>query len=170
MGSVVVGVDGSEHSVAALRLALLEARCRSSDLHVVYVYEPVRGSHAAAAASAVVGEAWSGRDTAAEVLESAHRRDANERAESQRHAEGWLRQFVHGHDLDLAGVDLQLSAVEAEHPAGALVRLARTADLLVVGSRGLGGFAGVLLGSISQHCVRHATCPVLVVRSSAATA
>lgn len=53
-----------------------------------------------------------------------------------------------------------------EHPSAALLRLAHGADLLVVGSRGLGGFAGVLMGSVSLQCVHHAPCPVLVVRPS----
>ena len=50
------------------------------------------------------------------------------------------------------------------HPADVLVRTATGADLLVVGSRGHGGFAGMLLGSVSSHAVHHAVCPVLVVR------
>ena len=50
------------------------------------------------------------------------------------------------------------------HAADVLVRAAEGADLLVVGSRGHGGFAGMLLGSISQHCVQHAPCPVLILR------
>ncbi|HEX6256034.1 MAG TPA: universal stress protein [Euzebyales bacterium] len=162
--SVILGVDGSQHSVAALQLAVTEARCRSVDLHVVYVYEPARTSHAAAAASVMAGDMWTAQDTAGTVLESAQRRDAADRAEAQRHAEGWLRQFMHRQDIDLSGADVRLSAVGGEHPAAALVRLSHDADLLVVGSRGLGGFKGVLLGSISQHCVRHATCPVLVAR------
>jgi nucleotide-binding universal stress UspA family protein len=45
-----------------------------------------------------------------------------------------------------------------------LLRAAEGADLLVVGSRGHGAFAGMLLGSVSQHCVHHASCPVVVVR------
>ncbi|MFE1585292.1 universal stress protein [Streptomyces sp. NPDC058737] len=49
-------------------------------------------------------------------------------------------------------------------PAGVLLHAAEGAALLVVGSRGLGGFAGLLLGSVAQHCVQHAPCPVLVVR------
>jgi nucleotide-binding universal stress UspA family protein len=49
-------------------------------------------------------------------------------------------------------------------PARTLLDEARGADLLVVGSRGRGGFAGLLLGSVSQHCVHHAPCPVVVVR------
>jgi nucleotide-binding universal stress UspA family protein len=50
------------------------------------------------------------------------------------------------------------------HPAQVLLDAANRADLLVVGSRGHGAFAGALLGSVSQHCVRHARCPVLIVR------
>jgi nucleotide-binding universal stress UspA family protein len=51
------------------------------------------------------------------------------------------------------------------HPAQALIDAANGADLLVVGSRGHGTFAEALLGSVSQHCVHHAPCPVLIVRS-----
>ncbi len=49
-------------------------------------------------------------------------------------------------------------------PAPALIAAAKGADLLVVGSRGLGGFEGLLLGSVSQYCTRHAHCSVVVVR------
>ena len=50
------------------------------------------------------------------------------------------------------------------HPAQLLVTAAEGADLVVVGSRGHGGFVGMLLGSVSQHVAAHAPCPVLVVR------
>ncbi len=50
------------------------------------------------------------------------------------------------------------------HPAEALVEASRHADLLVVGSRGHGTVSGMLLGSVSQHCATHAACPVLIYR------
>lgn len=50
------------------------------------------------------------------------------------------------------------------HPAEILLALSRDARMLVVGSRGLGGFRSLLLGSVSEQCVRHAECPVLIVR------
>ena len=49
------------------------------------------------------------------------------------------------------------------HPAGILIEASAQADLLVVGSRGHGGFVGALLGSVSHRCVAHALCPVVVV-------
>jgi nucleotide-binding universal stress UspA family protein len=60
-------------------------------------------------------------------------------------------------------VEVKPSVVEG-HPVPALLNAAKEASLLVVGSRGHGAFTGILLGSVSQHCVTHATCPVTVVR------
>jgi nucleotide-binding universal stress UspA family protein len=62
----------------------------------------------------------------------------------------------------LEGVDAEPVLVE-DAPARALVRAASDADLLVVGSRGRGGFKGVLLGSVSQQCARQAPCPLVIV-------
>lgn len=52
------------------------------------------------------------------------------------------------------------------HPAQGLVEASSSADLLIVGSRGHGAFVGMVLGSVSTHCVRHAKCPVLVIHDS----
>jgi nucleotide-binding universal stress UspA family protein len=56
------------------------------------------------------------------------------------------------------------STIIRGHPAPALIEASRGADLLVLGSRGHGEFVGMLLGSVSEHCVAHAHCPVLVIR------
>ena len=63
-------------------------------------------------------------------------------------------------------VAVSYRAVHAS-PAKSLTALSRDARILVVGSRGRGGLTGMLLGSVSEQCVRHATCPVLVVRQRA---
>jgi nucleotide-binding universal stress UspA family protein len=62
-------------------------------------------------------------------------------------------------------VEVLPTVVEERHPADALVELASDADLLVVGSRGRGGFQELMLGSVSHASVMHATCPVVVVPS-----
>ena len=59
--------------------------------------------------------------------------------------------------------------VERERPSAALLRHAENARLVVVGTRGRGGFRGLLLGSTSQHLLHHAPCPVAVVRTDART-
>lgn len=64
------------------------------------------------------------------------------------------------------GIPVVTQVVEG-HPAQVLIAMCQAADLLVVGSHGHGWFDGMLLGSVSQHCVQHACCPVLVVRPRA---
>jgi nucleotide-binding universal stress UspA family protein len=61
-------------------------------------------------------------------------------------------------------VDVRTSVEEGKNPAKVLIERSKEADLLVVGDRGRGGFVGMLLGSVSQHLVAHAQCPVVVVR------
>lgn len=62
-------------------------------------------------------------------------------------------------------VEVQTQVIEG-HAAPVLIAAARDAQLLVVGSRGHGAFAGMLLGSVSEHCTSHSPCPVVVVRHS----
>jgi len=58
------------------------------------------------------------------------------------------------------------SVVTEGQPAGVLIAAGAGAEMLVVGSRGRGGFSGLLLGSVSTHCAEHARCPVVVVHSA----
>jgi nucleotide-binding universal stress UspA family protein len=74
-----------------------------------------------------------------------------------------LRESVDRVRSDYPAVKVETAVVEGP-PARVLVDLSADADLLVVGSRGRGGFSGLLLGSVSQQCVDHAHCPVTVVR------
>ncbi|MEV2226033.1 universal stress protein [Nocardia vinacea] len=64
--------------------------------------------------------------------------------------------------IDTSGIDIT-PTVEQGAPARVLIDTAANAELLVVGSRGLGGFRGLLLGSVSQQCAQGATCPVVIV-------
>jgi len=67
---------------------------------------------------------------------------------------------------DPGGIEIEPRVVE-DHPANTLVDLSAGEELLVVGSRGHGGFTGMLLGSVSQSVVHHARCPVVIVRPDA---
>ncbi len=141
MSGIVVGVDGSDESKDALRWALDEARLRGCSLRAVHawLYPMVYGPGMAPPAFALPVEAL--RDEAKRVLEAA------------------VEEVV----PDEAGVELH--QIVAEGPeASVLIDAAQDADLLVVGSRGRGGFTGLLLGSVSQQCASHARCPVVIVR------
>ena len=74
-----------------------------------------------------------------------------------------LKQFVADLDVREPAVDVR-TAVEEGNPAEVLIERSKETDLVVVGSRGHGGFKGMLLGSVSQHLVAHSECPVVVVR------
>jgi nucleotide-binding universal stress UspA family protein len=72
-------------------------------------------------------------------------------------------------DLDTEGLDVRV-VVTTNEPAQALIGQGALADLLVVGSRGRGGFRGLVLGSVSMRCALHARCPVTVVRKESVDA
>ncbi|MFD1546091.1 universal stress protein [Nonomuraea guangzhouensis] len=137
-GRIVVGYDGSEHSEAAMEYAIEQARACHARLHVLYAWQlPVSAPYAAAYNS---------------LLETAFQHEVRVAAER---VVPWREK-----NPDVEITDEQL----CEHPAGALIKAATTADLVVVGSRGLGGFASAVLGSVSHAVLHHVTCPVAVVR------
>lgn len=139
-GSVVVGVDGSSASEAAIGFAFDAATVRGTGLTAVLSWTDVLVESAYQAARFAMD--WS------EV------EDDQRRLLAQRMA-GWQEKYP---DVRVERV------VVRDRPVRALVRIAEHARLLVVGSRGHGGFAGMLLGSTSQALVHHAPCPVAVVR------
>jgi nucleotide-binding universal stress UspA family protein len=147
VATIVVGVDGSESARQAARFALEEARIRNARLRLVSVWHiPL-----AVYASPLAPPALSGLNQDLEALA----RDAIEATVA---------------DLGSAkGVEID-RVVRQGQPAAILVEEAANADLLVVGSRGLGGFRGLLLGSVSQQCAEHASCPVVILRAGKRTA
>ena len=135
---IVVGVDGSPASQAALDWGMQEARLRNGQVIVLASWEYPYITDAA-------GQAWdyTGFERDARLI-----------------LDGELRR------VDDPAVPLTGRLVEG-NAAAALVEASREADLLIVGSRGLGGFSGMLLGSVSAQLAHHARCPLLIIRSGA---
>jgi nucleotide-binding universal stress UspA family protein len=138
--TVLVGVDGSRGSRKALAWAAAEAAEHNADLIVINVWEqpvpPPAGS-----GSPPLGEVPDWRDEATRAL----------------------MQVVTEELGDSPPVQTQ-PRLRHGRPAEVLIEESAGADLLVVGTRGHGGFAGLLLGSVSQHVAAYAQCPVTVVR------
>ena len=167
MGRIVVGVDASPNARRALAWAAAEARLRQAALQVVHAYHsknlaaPIYfgSQHTRDAAVGAAGE------PPPELTASVHRREAFEEAVRSQ-ADELLEALLGDLAETLRGVEVHPTVVEDRHPADALVQLSVDADLLVVGSRGRGGFSELLLGSVSHAAVLHAVCPVVVVPSS----
>ena len=141
MKTIVVGVDGSEHSVNALRWAVDEARLRNAKLVAVH--------------------AWS-LPHVSTTQEAMHLLDVD--FEPFREGARKLLEVTVEEAVPEAEVEIAQIVCEGP-PAAALIAAAEDAELLVVGSRGLDGFKGLLLGSVSQQVAHHAPCPVVVVRT-----
>jgi nucleotide-binding universal stress UspA family protein len=164
MGTIVVGVDGSPGSDAALRWALTEAGLRGSQVRVVHVYQAPSG---AVGEAAVAGPGLAPAPLSAEEFERL-------RAAAEREARTVIEEALRRAGADVvAGLENEQAAVEGA-PAETLIEAGRGAELLVLGSRGRGGFLGLLLGSVSQQCAQHPPCPVVILprqrRSSPARA
>jgi len=134
-GLIVVGVDGSGHSRQALRWGAQLAAIFGARLHAVIAWE-----YPASFGWAAVPGNWDPRE---DTL-------------------GLLRQTVREVFGDEPPAGLQLEVREGS-AARALLDASERADLLIVGSRGHGGFAGLLLGSVSANVAEHAPCPVLII-------
>jgi nucleotide-binding universal stress UspA family protein len=140
-GRIVVGVDGSSYSQEALRWALGQARLTGQPVEAVISWNiPV--DYSIGAAGPLMTFDWE------EVATST------------------VQETV-AKVVDPSDADRVSQRVVMGHPAKVLLDAAADADLLVVGSRGRGGFTGMLLGSVSQHVIARAACPVVVVRDTA---
>jgi len=140
MSGIIVGVDGSGHSQRALEWAMKEAAIRHATLTVLTVHEAVRGYYGGVAL----------------FSDDAARTD-----QAQKAAQAEADQVLAGLD----GPHPESVTVKAVHgfPVEELVNGSRDADMVVLGSRGAGGFTRLVMGSTASQVVQHAHCPVLIV-------
>lgn len=133
---IVVGIDGSESSKNALRWAARMAPSLGAKIHVIVAWEyPI-----VFGLEGGIPGAWKPDETAKEILEN-------------------TLNAVFGKNRP-AGLK---GSISQGHPTFVLLDASKDAEMLIVGSRGLGGFVGLLLGSVSSACAEHAKCAVLVV-------
>lgn len=139
---IVAGVDGSDSSRAALHWAYDEAVHHGAALTVVMTWHPP---------SLPMSPPYGAMT------------EPDYQTQPKADALALLEAFVAELAPQTPAVDVRTS-IEEGNPAKILIERSKEADLLVVGSRGRDGFAGMLLGSVSQHLVAHANCPVVVFR------
>jgi nucleotide-binding universal stress UspA family protein len=171
---IVVGVDASPDSKAALAWAAGEARLRQAVLQVVYAFhagklsapEYVPTEHGLVGGGVNPSlEGYNAGAVAAPDMSSTLRDRTTFEEAARNTAAELLGSALYEQRDALAGVEVERVVIDDRHPAEALVDASDDADLLVVGSRGRGGFKQLLLGSVSHAVVLHATCPVVVVPS-----
>lgn len=143
MPGIIVGIDGSHHSTRALEWALKEAALQHTPLTVLTVHS-------------VPASPWTGNPV---VMGG----DSEDR-EKLLHAAEELTREVTGKLGEARPESITVRAITG-YPARELIDESKHADLVVVGSRGAGGFAKLMVGSISSQVVEHAHCPVVVVPS-----
>lgn len=147
---IIVGVDGSEQSQAALGWALGQAELVGADLVLAHTWNP--DSYATPAMAGAVPD----------MIQAGALND-----EAEELAQAWLDDLV---AATVARTTASVSGVLASgSPAGHILDLSAEATMVVVGNRGRGGLRSAVLGSTSQQIAHHAQCPVVVVRDSAAT-
>ncbi|HTW01277.1 MAG TPA: universal stress protein [Streptosporangiaceae bacterium] len=140
MPGVIVGVDGSGHSQRALECAIKEAALRHEPLTVLTVHNAIAGYNGGVA-----------------VYSDDPARTEQARATAQKETDQVL--------AELAGPGPESVTVRAVHgfPAEELINAGKDAEMIVLGSRGAGGFARLLMGSVASQVTQHAYCPVLIV-------
>lgn len=140
MPGIIVGIDGSTRSRQALEWAVDEAAVRHAPLTVLTVHQ-------------ALASYWGGPVLADQDLAVREREAAQQETDSV---------------LEKVGEEARPPSVTVRAvigvPAEELLRAAEGADLLVVGSRGAGGFASLVMGSVSSQVAHHARCPVAVIR------
>lgn len=144
MARIAVGVDGSPDSLRGLAWARDEARLRDTSLQLIHAYP--RLEHTYPLPDGMGATEQGSLPTEEELLRA--------------------KEAILDAALDQVGGagDTELTyTVEAGSPTEVLCTAAEGADLLVVGARGLGGFRGLLVGSVSHQVVAHSPCPVVVV-------
>ncbi len=141
MPGIVVGIDGSHHSTRALEWALKEAALENAALTVLTVHS-------------VPASPWTGNPVLSE-------RDADDQ-EKMLHGAEELTRKVASQLGDSVPDSITVRAISG-YPSQELIDASNDADLVVVGSRGAGGFAKLLVGSVTSQVVEHAHCPVVVV-------
>jgi nucleotide-binding universal stress UspA family protein len=137
-GKIVVGVDGSAASKAALRWAVAQARLTGSEVEAVIAWHPL----IVFGMALPMGDDFDVEGTAQTVL----------------------RDTVTEVLTDEENAVKVREVMQEGLAAGVLIDAACDVQLLVVGTRGHAGFAETLLGSVAQYCVHHSTCPVVIVR------
>lgn len=142
-GRIVVGVDGSSSSKAALEWAVEQAELTGAtvDAVIAWHYPVMAGGFSSAPVSAL------------------------EDNDFKSIAEAALSESIAA-TVDPDSTVKISTTVREGNAAHVLLDVAEGADLLVVGSRGHGGFTGTLLGSVSQHCAHHARCPIVIIREA----
>jgi nucleotide-binding universal stress UspA family protein len=143
MPEIIVGLDGSHHSTRALEWALKEGALQHASVTVLTVHS-------------VPASPWTGNPT---ILAG----ESEDLAKIRQLAEE-MTQKVTSQLGESRPASVTVQAIPG-YPAEALIDASRDADLVVVGSRGAGGFARLLMGSVSSQVVYHAHCPVVVVHS-----
>ena len=141
MSGIIVGIDGSNHSIRALEWAANQAAVQNAPLTVLTVH-------------LVLQSGWTGNPVTFP--------EDSEELEKEHQAAEEMTLKVTSQLGEARPASVTVRAVNG-FPSQELIQASREADLLVVGSRGAGGFARLLAGSVSSQVVHHAHCPVVVV-------